>query len=456
MRTYQGEYGANTVMENNLMVNQLLYPQISKHIIREYPQYALSFITEGLGRYAKETIISGRKYEWWLKGRLSRPMTATGTATGTGAAGAVFTIEFVENYFNSNDIIRFRNGQQALVVSAPMATAGGYTYSMVLQTINAAEVITAANYAAGVKCGCIGNAFPEMSQRGYGNTVYPDKYVTYLTISRKEGSSSGAALTDVTWSEQGGQSLWFWSQQEDTREKFFFDRELSSLYGKANVDASDVAHVFQNGQKVESGDGLLAQIDGGNMATYTPGLTERQITNFLSDLRYTNGEIKANYTVLTGTAGLREFEQAMKDYWVATGQALSYDMDAGKEIKLGGTFKTYEALDLKITLMYSPILDDSNLHHDMAADGYPKESYKMIFLNTGMLKGGTSNLEIMVKGANNINRGYIVKYIAGMVDPFDQKAVRAANATDGFTFEYLSDSGVVLRRPKSCGILSHG
>ncbi len=76
----------------------------------------------------------------------------------------------------------------------------------------------------------------------------------------------------------------------------------------------------------------------------------------------------------------------------------------------------------------------------------------MVFLNMGTTNG-VSNIEKKVKGAGGINRSMIIKYIPGMVDPFDQGSMRAANSRDAFTCEILSESGIVVRNPLSCGQL---
>ena len=66
---------------------------------------------------------------------------------------------------------------------------------------------------------------------------------------------------------------------------------------------------------------------------------------------------------------------------------------------------------------------------------------------------GIANVERKVKGAGGIDRGMIVKYIPGMVDPFDQKSMKAANSRDGFDCEHFSESCIVVRNPLSCGQL---
>jgi len=67
---------------------------------------------------------------------------------------------------------------------------------------------------------------------------------------------------------------------------------------------------------------------------------------------------------------------------------------------------------------------------------------------------GVSNVELVTKGAEGINRSMIKKYVAGMVNPYDQKAMLAANADDKFECHVLSETGIVVRNPLSCGILS--
>lgn len=450
----KGQFGKSNVEQNSLSQNLLLYPQISKKIIREYPQYSLTYFTEGLGRYAAEKLIGNNAFEWWVKGRTTRPLTATGVSSGNGLGNTAFTVEFVENYANPNDIIRFKNGQQAHVKGAPIETAGGFTYTLQLQTSESTSSLTGSNIVAGTQVGVVGNAHPEASEKGYGNLVYPDKHVNYLSICRAAGSISGSAATDITWIEENGQRLWYFTMEDDVRKDYMYQSELQMWYNLINVDANGNPKVFDlNGKPIITGDGLLAQIDGGNIGSYSLGLTEKQITNFLADLRYTNGETTAKYMVYTGTLGMREFQQAMKDYYIRDGHVLFYDADTSKPIKLGGDFLQYRAMGLDMTLVYNPLFDDPNLHHNLTSEGLPKESGKMVFTNMGQLSEGVSNVEILVKGASGISRGFVTKYIAGMIDPFNPNSIMAANSKDQFSVEYLSNKGIILRRPKSCGIL---
>ena len=77
----------------------------------------------------------------------------------------------------------------------------------------------------------------------------------------------------------------------------------------------------------------------------------------------------------------------------------------------------------------------------------------MVFMDFGSTSG-VSNVELVTKGAEGTNRSMIKKYVSGMVNPYDQSSMLAANADDKFEAHVLSETGIVVRNPLSCGILS--
>jgi hypothetical protein len=182
-------------------------------------------------------------------------------------------------------------------------------------------------------------------------------------------------------------------------------------------------------------------------------LTEKRITDFLAQLQLNTGSRGQEWMVYTGTAGKVAFHEAMKDL-VMPGGNLVYDAKTGGKQELGVDFTSYNAIGSKITLAHNPLFDDPNLHGgDIdARTGFLNESFRMVFMNMGQTNG-VSNVERKVKGAGGMNRSMIMKYIAGMVDPFDQKSMHAANSRDSFTCEMLSESGIIVRNPLSCGQL---
>ena len=453
MKYNKGTYGKDTVQSNALVTNLLKYPEIATTLIRQYPQYSLNYFVDGTSRFAKEEVIGDNSFKWAVLGRTNRPSTLTGVSTGNGVANGTFTFETEENFLNPNDIVRFQDGTSAILIGEPTISGAGYTFSAKLQTNDATKTIAAANFIAGKTVNAAGSAFTEGSERGYENSVYPDWYVNYTKISRKAKSITGSALTDITWIENNGERLWFFTEQKIMEEDFLYEREVSDWYSQSTMDVNGVAKVFDsNGKPIVSGDGILKQIDSANVDTYSGVLTEERITDFLAQLSLNTGEMNSHWIVYTGTAGKVAFHKAMKDLVYPSGN-LVYDAKVGAETEIGVNFTTYNALGSRLTLAHCPIFDDPNLHTDIdPASGYLKESFRMVFLNFGQTDG-VSNIERKVKGAGGINRSMIIKYMPGMVDPFNQSQMMAVSSRDSFSMEILSESGMVVRNPLSCGQL---
>lgn len=454
MKFHSGTYGKETQESNALVTNLLKYPEIAKTLIRQYPQYSLNYFLDGTSRFAKEELIGENAFRWPILGRLNRPSTCTGVLVGTGLGNSIFTVEFEENYFNPNDVVRFADESQAIVMGEPVPSVGGYTFSFILQTNEPLAVITAAAVTAGLTANTVGSAFPEGSDRGYENHVYPDWYINHIGIARKSKSITGSALTDVTWIENNGQRVWFFTDEKLMREEFLYQKELDSWYSTSTMDANGNSTVIgTDGKPIVKGDGVLRQIDAANVDTYNGQLTEKRLTDFLAQLQLNTGNQNAHWMVFTGTAGKVAFHEAMKDLVYPAGN-LVYDAAVGADTEIGVNFTSYNALGSRLTLVHNSLFDDPNLHGNNIdpVSGFPKESFRMVFLDMGTTDG-VSNIERKVKGAAGIDRGMIIKYISGMVNPFNQGQMEAANSRDAFTCEILCESGIIVRNPLSCGQL---
>ena len=207
------------------------------------------------------------------------------------------------------------------------------------------------------------------------------------------------------------------------------------------------------------GDGLLAQIDSANQATYTAGaLTEEDIVNFIGTLSKNALSAEGNvFTVFTGTQGRIDFHRAMKDLLVSQGAggASTFAGKGGNDVALGANFSEYNVLGNKMILSYCPVFDDPNLHNSISSTfDSSNESGKMVFVDMGM-QNGVANVELIAKGAEGFNRSFVKKYVPGMVNPYDYSSMMAANGDDFFECQILSESGIILRNPLSCGILSN-
>ena len=487
MKTYSGSYGKDTERSNSLVENLLKYPEISKTLVRQHQRYSLTYLLERAGRFSNAKVLADNSYEWKVLGRSNKPLVAgaAGTAApddsgsaGTYAADTVttnpndlFYIKFKSNAANDhhitvnrNDVVRFASGATALVLSVGSVVSG--EVEIKFRLIGTTD-LAATDYDANVIAGTISSAFGEASLGStVGQTqVYPDTYKNWLTISRKKKKVTGSQLSDVTWIENNGQALWYFTAEELMIQEFMYQLELARWYGVKSAglggavgapgENTATTLTDADGALVQTGDGLLAQISGSNDGSYSGSLTEEAIVDYMADLsKNATGAEGNEYVVMTGTEGRKQFHRAMKDLLVGPGSssngaggATVFDVKAGQDVELGVNFTSYNALGNKITVAHCPVFDDPNLHSSSL------ESGKMVFLDFGA-EGDGSNIELIAKGADGYNRNYIRKYIPGMVNPYDYKGMMAANGDDAFECHVMSESGIIVRNPLSCGIFS--
>ena len=487
MKTFSGTYGKDTEKSNSLVENLLKYPEISKTLVRQHQRYSLTYLLERAGRFSNAKVLADNSYEWKVLGRSNKPLVAGAAGTAapddTGSAGTyavdtvttspndLFYIKFKSNAANDhhitvnrNDVVRFASGATALVLSVGAVASG--EAEIKFRLIGTTD-LAATDYDADVIAGTISSAFGEASLGStVGQTqVYPDTYKNWLTISRKKKKVTGSQLSDVTWIENNGQALWYFTAEELMIQEFMYQLELARWYGVKSAglggavgapgENTATTLTDADGTLVQTGDGLLAQISGSNDGSYSGSLTEEAIVDYMADLsKNATGAEGNEYVVMTGTEGRKQFHRAMKDLLVGPGSssngaggATVFDVKAGQDVELGVNFTSYNALGNKITVAHCPVFDDPNLHSSSL------ESGKMVFLDFGA-EGDGSNIELIAKGADGYNRNYIRKYIPGMVNPYDYKGMMAANGDDAFECHVMSESGIIVRNPLSCGIFS--
>ena len=474
-KVYTGTYGKDTTDETALVTNLLKYPEIGKKIISQYPRFSLTYLLEAAGRNAAEKVIGDYAFEWKMQGRYRKPAVIDSGETLSAAAGALetFVVDhdptngvFGDN-LNVNDVVRFSNGETAIVTNVPSITSSDAQNTITVRAIDALTVAL----AVGDVVGCIGNAFNQgsLASEVGQNYAYPSTYKNWLTLSRKKTKIMGSDLTDVTWIESNGHRLWYFTKEQQMTDQFMYELELQRWYGKKSfaetgglvTSADDFPG--DRGDAITGlpimGDGLLAQIDSSNQATYTAGaLTEEDIVNFIGTLSKNALSAEGNvFSVFTGTQGRIDFHRAMKDLLVSQGAggASIFAGKGGADVSLGANFTEYNVLGNKMILSYCPVFDDPNLHNSISATfDSSNESGKMVFVDMGM-QNGVSNVELIAKGAEGFNRSFVKKYVPGMVNPYDYNSMMAANGDDFFECQILSESGIILRNPLSCGILSN-
>ena len=204
-KVYTGTYGKDTTDETALVTNLLKYPEIGKKIISQYPRFSLTYLLEAAGRNAAEKVIGDYAFEWKMQGRYRKPAVIDSGETLSAAAGALET--FVVDHdptngiygdnLNVNDVVRFSNGETAIVTNVPSVTSSDGFNTITVRAIDALTAVL----VEGDVVGCIGNAFNQgsLASEVGQNYAYPSTYKNWLTLSRKKCKIMGSDLTDVTW-----------------------------------------------------------------------------------------------------------------------------------------------------------------------------------------------------------------------------------------------------------------
>ena len=239
----------------------------------------------------------------------------------------------------------------------------------------------------------------------------------------------------------------FWAQWMDEMEK-------ALIYGKGNVRANGTTNMKgASGNAIYTGAGLEEQIAPANKRYYS-ALTEQVLRDFMDDLSYNGTEDgPREYVALCGRQFMNLFDQAMKrsaSNFILTDS--KFITGSGQELALGAQFQTYVGLNgdkiiLKECPLYNNVVRNRALHPQT---GKPAESYKATFLNFKSYNKGEPNIQKVYSK----DREMVTTYIEGMYGPYGpKKNGSSASSVDGYTFEAMTECGIMLRDPSDAAQL---
>ena len=467
MKVYSAKYDpAYNTADNSLVNNMLKYPEIAKKIIELYPRYSMTYLLERLGFGASEKVIGGDTFEWKVMNRYKSPAKIKTEETFAIVVGTSDTIDIKDDASETcmiakNDVIRFSSGATALVTGVSAVSSAKRTVTF--------TGITAADsqaYAVDDVVGVIGSAY---GQGSLGDDVgegyaYPETHRNHLTLSRRKCKINGIDLHDVTWVEHNGHRLWYFTKEQQMTDQFMYELELNRWFGKSSMD-SGIAFPGDQGDPNAAGlpimgDGILAQIAAvNNLTAGAVGITEGELLKFIGHLSLNSLAPTGNeYVVFTGMQGMIQFQQAMTAHLATMGGSAGLIADKnGEGVSVGSNFTSYTALGNNIKLVHNPCFDDPNiskLESGIASGDFNSASLSglMVFMDMSV-QDGVANVELIAKGAEGFNRNYVKKYVPGMINPNDPSSMMAANGNDTFECHILSESGIIIRNPQSCGVI---
>ena len=122
----------------------------------------------------------------------------------------------------------------------------------------------------------------------------------------------------------------------------------------------------------------------------------------------------------------------------------------GNEVPIGSHFMRYNVNGNTIILIKHPLFDDEERFTERGADGEIVQSSQLIFLDLSEVNG-TPNIEILGKGAFNINRTLQEQYLNGMSG---MKLGNIVSAVDALEYHMLRDNGIFIYNTRSCGLIN--
>ena len=242
-----------------------------------------------------------------------------------------------------------------------------------------------------------------------------------------------------------------------------YELELNRWFGKSSV-SGDIGYPGDAGTVANGlpimGDGILAQIASANQfSTAGNGVTEGELLKFIGTLSLSSLKASGNeYVVFTGMQGMIQFQQAMTAHLATMGSASSLIASkSGEGVEVGTNFTSYSALGNNIKLVHNPCFDDPNvatMTSGISGTGFNTSQLSGLMVVMDMsVQDGVANVELISKGAEGYNRNYVKKYVPGMINPNDPSSMMAANGNDTFECHILSESGIIIRNPQSCGVI---
>jgi hypothetical protein len=440
------------------------------HFGYEYNNF-LNLITGGLGQ---TKIIESSTYDWNLHSQNMRALPLLDNMesgnTTPGFGGMPFRVIFSEKYFDVTDVLISDDRTQCRIITEPQAgPSGGYVYTLQLMKANRNAFIDPSQIARGARFSKMFSVVAEGSDRG-GSTTYHNPFLlkNQLTTLRKQFEITGSAAVEKMVFEipyDGGKKTakyWCTLAEYTAMNQFYAEVDKALFYGEYNRTSDNtVVPKDLNGRPIFIGAGLREQIAPANRRYYS-SLTYNILEDFLMDLSYNRKEWGGNmrFLALTGKMGMVEFDRAITDKARTFSNLIISDggrfiSGTGMDLTFGSQFKTVKfpnGIELTVANFepYDDLTDNRILH---PVSQRPIESYRFTIMNIGQKEGNKANIQKVVKR----DREMVMWSENGSIDIGGTHAKSLnqgrSNAKDGAVGHILSECGIMLGDPTSCGEL---
>lgn len=429
----------------------------------------LALLTGGIGNVK---YVNNREYEWDLHSQAERVIDVSedspDAAAGVpGQFGGTFRIYMSEKWFDDQDILVSDQQTQVKVLEEPYQDGTSWVYTCQLVDPDPQAFIDPTDIEKGARFSKDYTTVPEHSERG-GGVQYAAPYVlrNQLTTLRKTYNVTRNAAKAVMVIElpipgtNKKTKLWTKLAEWTAMAEWYREVDKSMIYSIYNKNSrGEVTLKGNNARPVFHGAGLRQQISPSNIRFYTH-LTYQILDEFLLDLSYNakkwGGDHK--FVALTGKMGMREFNRAISEH--ARGNNITvtdngtFITGKGDELTFTGYFQTVQfmngvSLTVKEFSPYDDIIRNRLLH---PRTKFPLESYRFTILNFGRKDGKSNIRKVAMKDSD-----MAMWHVAGSTSPFGDVAkdigTQRSSGIDGYEVHLLSECGIMVEDPTSCGEL---
>ena len=330
-----------------------------------------------------------------------------------GIGHSSFYLILDDNWIKRFYTIESERGIQAYVQDDPEPNpTGGYKYKCQLDPAGPKDFCPVDQLAQGVKWISINTAVAESESRTTESTMaMPGMFKNQMGFMRTGMSWAGNAANKVmritAKTDKGETNFWMDFAMWQFEKKWLEDCEHYYWYSRYNrlADGSIPLKDLYTGKVIPRGSGLLEQI--GNKGTYSR-LTYNTLSNKVGDALFGQQDSgNMTITLMTGTGGRREIDNAMKERGATLltdfrGVADKFVTGTGHNLMLGGFFDGFYHIDgYTIKVKHNPIFDIgrramvSPLHPE---SGLPLESYRMVFIDDNDVDGAPNIQHVAQKG----------------------------------------------------------
>jgi len=430
------------------------------------------YLTRGMGR-VKTIESDNAEYEWPVDVDTDEAIPIVKVEWNGSAISATDTpglnlspiyIWLTKKWFGPGAVVNFDNIDYQVRFSGEAVQDGDtFMYTAYMADGNPQSYIPVAQLAAGKKVSRIGNAYEEGSEEAdIINYSSPFKLRNQLTTMRTEYGVTRSAATDkmiiAYKNPTSGKTSYMWSEYQDWKalREWYRVQDRYHVYSKFNKQTDGTVKVFgTNSRPVRIGAGLIEQIGPSNKRNVTE-LTTSLIFDFLSDLSFNKlGKGERKFMGFAGTKAMEKFSEILETKAAAwTLVDSKFITGSGQELALGGQFITWRMYnDIELTLRHFPWFDNTTYNRTLhPVSGYPTSSYDILFIDFG-IRDGESNIRKVVKTGSENLMWYTGGSIAPGMDMAKSKSTLRSNAKDGYNVEFLTEGGIMLTDPTTCGYL---